>query len=161
MRRQIAIFVFGLCSAGSSAFAATATDTFQVTATVISSCTVDAADLSFGSYDPVSATALDVATSLTVHCTNGTAYVVSLDKGVGAGATVASRRMTSAGQTLVYSLYQNAGRTTLWGETAGVDTVAGSGSGAQQTLSIYGRAPAQQTSPAGAYSDTITVTVTY
>lgn len=148
----------GLCAA---AHAATASDSFQVTATVVTSCEVTATDLGFGAYDPVVATPLDASTTIEVRCTNGAGYVIALGAGIGSGATTASRRMTAGGDTLVYSLYQNAGRTTLWGDNAGVDTVAGTGSGAAQVLTIYGRAPARQTSPAGAYADTITVTLTY
>lgn len=145
----------------STAWAATDTDTMTVTATVIASCDVDANDLAFGNYDPVSSTPLDVGATIAVTCTHGTTYDVSLNAGVGSGATVAVRRMTSGGSTLNYSLYSNAGRTTVWGATIGNNTVAGTGNGATQTLNVYGRVPVNQTSPAGSYSDTITVTVTY
>lgn len=141
--------------------AATDTDTFQVTATVVASCDVDAADLGFGNYDPVPSTPTDATTSMTVRCTNGTTYVIAMNAGTGSGATTAARKMTSGGNTLTYSLYQNASHTSLWGQNSGVDTVAGTGSGALQTLTIYGRAPAQQTAPTGSYADTITVTLTY
>jgi len=144
-----------------SAHAATDSDTMAVTATVVASCNVDASDLLFGNYDPVAASPLDVGTSIDVTCTNGTAYTVALDEGLGAGATIASRRMTAGADTLVYSLYRNAGRTNVWGETAGVDTVAGTGTGAAQDIDVYGRVTANQTAPAGAFSDTVTVTVTY
>jgi len=132
-----------------------------VTATVVASCDVDAQDLAFGSYDPVSPTPLDAATTISVVCTSGTAYDVSMNAGVGAGATVATRKMSSGGSTLNYSLYSNAGRTTLWGATSGSNTVTGTGTGAAQTINVYGRIPVNQTSPAGSYTDTITVTVTY
>ena len=152
-------FVGGLWPA--LAGAAIDSDTFQVTATVVSSCDVEATDLNFGSYDPVSSTPLDASTTIQIRCTNGTGYVVSLNAGIGSGASIASRRMTNGASTLAYSLYQDAGRTILWGESAGVDTVAGSGDGSAQTLTVYGRAPAQQAAVAGAFSDTVTVTVTY
>lgn len=149
------------CAWPAGVSAATDTDTFQVTATVVSSCAVDATDLSFGSYDPVSSTPLDASTIIEVRCTNGTGYVVALNAGVGSGASIASRRMTNGGSILTYSLYQDASRTVLWGDSTGVDTVAGSGNGSVQILTVYGRAPAQQAAVAGAFSDTITVTVTY
>lgn len=132
-----------------------------VSATVVASCDVSSNDLAFGNYDPVVGSPNDAATSIDVTCTNGTAYVVSLDEGLGAGATVAARKMTAGADTLTYSLYQNAGRTAVWGETAGVNTVAATGSGVTQSLNVYGRAPANQTAPAGVFADTITVTVTY
>lgn len=142
-------------------YAATDTDTFQVTATVVASCDVDAADMGMGSYDPVTATPLDGSTTMQVRCTNGTGYVIAMNPGTGSGATVANRRMTNGANTLSYSLYQDSGYTSLWGQSVGVDTYAGTGNGAAQNLTIYSRAPARQTAPAGAYTDTITVTLTY
>lgn len=148
-------------AAPSASSAATDTDTMTVTATVIASCDVDAQDLAFGNYDPVSSEPLDIGTTIAVTCTHGTSYDISLDAGVGAGATVAARRMTFGGNTLSYSLYSNAGRTSVWGSTIGNNTVEGTGDGALQTLNVYGRVPTNQTAPAGSYTDTVTVTVTY
>ncbi len=162
MRQSLAVLVavawMGLACPAS---AATDSTTFQVTATVVSSCDVSATSLSFGAYDPVATAPLDGAATINVRCTNGTSYVVALDEGVGASATISERRMTNGAQTLTYALYQDAGRSTLWGETSGTDTVAATGTGAVQAHAMYGRAPAQQTATAGGYSDTITVTVTY
>jgi len=141
--------------------AGTDTDTIAVTATVVDSCNVVANDLDFGAYDPVSGSPADASTTLELTCTNGAAYVVSLDEGLGAGASIAARLMTNGGDTLSYALYQDAGRTQVWGETNGVDNVAGAGTGVLQTLTVYGRAPTAQTAPAGSYADTVTVTVAY
>lgn len=139
--------------------ASTTTTTFNVTASVVATCSVSATDVAFGSY---TAAQLDGSGTLSVTCTNQLPYTVELSAGTGSGATVASRLMTGpSSQTITYSLYQNAGRTTLWGLTAATQSVAGTGSGAAQSLTVYGRAPASQTPIVGSYSDTITVTVTY
>ncbi len=69
--------------------------------------------------------------------------------------------MSQSSNLLVYSVYTDNGRTTVWGNSTGVDVVASTGTGAQQSFTMYGRAPAAQTAPAGSYSDTITVTVTF
>lgn len=139
-----------------------ADDTFEVRATVIASCAVSAQDLDFGDYDPVAATPLDETTTISVTCTNGSDYDLLLDAGAGTGASIASRRMEdgSANQ-LAYSLYRDALRTQVWGETIDTDTMPGTGSGAAQDVTIYGRVPAQQTAPAGDYEDIVTVTVNY
>jgi len=137
------------------------TDTFQVTASVNAACTVSANDLAFGVYDPFSATPTDGSATMDVLCTNTTAYDVGLDEGVGTGATVASRKMASGANLLNYSLYQESGRTTVWGDTVGTDTVSGTGTGTAQTLTVYGRIFALQNAVPGAYSDTVTVTVTF
>lgn len=147
--------------APANAHAATDTDTMTVTATVISSCNVAADDLAFGNYDPVAPAPLTAATTIEVTCTNGTDYAVALDEGLGSGASIATRKMSAGGDTLDYSLYQDAAHTQVWGETSGVDTVDGTGTGATATLDVYGMVDAAQTAPAGAYSDTVTVTVTY
>nr|WP_287115276.1 spore coat protein U domain-containing protein [Mesorhizobium sp.] len=43
----------------------------------------------------------------------------------------------------------------------GTDTLAGTGTGAEQTYPVYGQVPVQETSTAGTYADVITVTLTY
>lgn len=147
---------------GGPAAADTDQTTFDVTATVIDSCDVTAQDLDFGDYDPVSGAALDAATTLSVTCTFGADYDVGLSAGLGAGATYAARKMTNGGtDTLTYALYRDAGRSQIWGETIGSNTVSGTGTGAAQSIDVYGRAPIAQTAPADDYDDTITVTVTY
>lgn len=68
--------------------------------------------------------------------------------------------MTGGGATVNYALYRDAGFTQNWGNTTGTDTTAGTGSGAVQTVTVYGQVPAQ-TTPAAAYADTVAVTITY
>lgn len=149
---------------GVNAFAATSTTTFDATATVVDSCSVSATSMAFGNIDPLvnATTATDATSTVTVTCANGTAYNVGLDAGTATAATVTSRKMTSGANTLSYALYRDSARTANWGATVGTDTVAGTGSGAGQALTVYGRIPSgQQAAPTGVYSDTITVTVTY
>lgn len=149
-----------------SAFAAptTTTTTFGASATVTSTCTVSAANLSFGNVDPLvnATTATAAQADITVTCTKGTTYDVGLDAGLATGATVTTRAMTSGANTLSYGLFSESTHTTNWGNTVNTDTVSGTGTGASQILTVYGQIPSgQNTTPAGAYTDTITVTVTY
>lgn len=142
-----------------AAGAVDATTSFGVSATVVATCAVSATSLAFGNY---STTQLDGTSTVTVTCTNGTTYTVALGAGTGSGATVATRRMTGpASQTLNYTLYRDSGRTELWGETVGTDRVAGTGNGAAQPLTVYGRIFTGQYPGPGAYADTIAVAVTY
>jgi spore coat protein U-like protein len=164
MRFQTLLTALILTLWGTVSIAATTTTTFGVSATVVDSCSVSASALGFGNVDPVSlaSTAVDATTTIDVTCANGTAYDVGLDAGTATGATVTTRQMTSGANTLNYALYSDTGRTTNWGETVSTDTVAGTGDGTAQTLTVYARIPSGQgTVPTGAYSDTITVTVTY
>lgn len=146
-----------------AASAGTATATFAVTANVNDTCGVAATPLTFGTFDPTGGTTQDGTSTLTVLCTNSTPYEIGLDAGSGPGATVAVRKMTDlASNTLDYSLYQNASRTVLWGNTVGSNTLAGTGTGAQQTLNVYGRIlSGQAAAPVGAYLDTVTVNINY
>ena len=84
-----------------------------------------------------------------------------LDAGLNGGGNINARRMVLGTGAVGYQLYSNATRTTVWGNTAGSNTVAGSGTGATQNYTVYGLVPAQTTPAAGTYQDTITVTVTY
>jgi spore coat protein U-like protein len=68
---------------------------------------------------------------------------------------------TLSGATVTYTLYSNAGRTTVSDDIGTGGAVSGTGSGSTQSLTAYGRIPLQTTPAPGTYSDTIVVTVSY
>jgi spore coat protein U-like protein len=138
--------------------ASTATTTFAVSATVQATCSVTATALTFGTY---STAQLDNTSTVSVTCTNTTPYTVGLDAGTATGATVTTRKMINGANTLSYTLYNDSGRTTNWGNTAATNWVSGTGNGSAQALTVYGRIPAAQYVNPVTYNDTITVTVTY
>jgi spore coat protein U-like protein len=158
----LALFPFLLMASPVANAANPATTTFQVTATVVASCTVAATDLAFGNYDPVTSSPTPGTSTVTVTCTNGAAYTVGLDNG---GHYSSSTRHMIGGQggteLLAYGLYQDLSHSTAWGDTVGVDRQAGTGSGAEQALTVYGLIPAQQAVHTGSFSDTINVSVYY
>lgn len=144
-----------------AASAATATTTMPVTMTITAGCQVSATPVAFGSASGLFS-AVNASGTLTVTCTNTTTYTVSLDAGGGSGATTTARKMTGpASATIEYRLYQNAGRTSNFGNTPGSDTVGGTGTGAGQTITVYGQVPTQSSPAPGAYSDVVNVTITY
>ena len=152
-----------LCASGPILAATTAT-TFSVNATVVPTCTVSAAALNFGAAIPTLITAnIDALTNLSATCTNGAPFTVALSTGNGVGATAAVRRMMSGAVNGVnYALYQNAARTRLWGDgTSGTSINSLTGTGALQTIPVYGRIPTGQSPAVGTYTDVITVTVTF
>lgn len=150
-----------LASAGSCPIGGSTTQySFTVSATVVSSCNVSATTHNFGSTGILSSN-VDATSTVTAQCTNTTPYNIGLDAGTGTGATVAIRKMTSGGATINYSLYTNVGRSTVWGNTVGTNTVAGTGSGVAQNVTVFGRVPSQTTPAPATYSDTIVATVTY
>ncbi|HET7798296.1 MAG TPA: spore coat U domain-containing protein [Nevskia sp.] len=143
--------------------AATAGGTLTVNASVASVCLISNGTLSFGSYDPTSGSASNASTTVTLTCTLGTAYKIGLDAGAGSGATVSLRQMTSGGNTLGYRLFRDAGRTLNWGNTPSTDTLDGTSSAVSltNTITVYGQIPAGTAAPAGTYTDSVAITVTY
>lgn len=145
----------------SPALAATAAGTMPVSMTIQASCTLaSSSGVAFGTQGVLSGN-VDTSGSLGVQCTSSTPYTVALDAGGGTGATTAARKMSNGGSTVTYALYRDSSRTQLWGDTQGTDTVAGTGNGSSQTLTVYGRVVAQPTPTAGSYTDTVNVTITY
>lgn len=98
--------------------------------------------------------------SLTVACTKGAVTTIGLN--LGANASGSTRRMTGAGDYLTYELYKDSARTLVWGNSGGdlLDTGTAP-SKAPRTFTVYGRVPAGQDVPAGAYVDTVTATVNF
>ena len=167
MRRNVRVGVMlgGLTLAlAAPAVAQTDSDTFNVSANVSKNCSITTTPVAFGVYDPVVANAtapLDGTGAVIVTCTKGAG--TSIDLGLGANATGATRRMAAGGgDYLTYQLYQDSGRTTVWGSggSAG-QTIAGAPSKAPRTFTVFGRVPAGQYVPAGSYADTVIATINF
>jgi spore coat protein U-like protein len=144
-----------------AASAATTTTNLAVSANVLGTCAVSTTGLAFGTYDPNQGTDLNQTATISTNCTTGIPYDIGLDAGMGAGATVTSRLMTSGANTLAYGLYSDAAYTTNWGNTVGTDTVAATGTGAAQTTTVYGKITAGTPAATGSYTDTVVVTISY
>ncbi|MBE1529902.1 spore coat protein U-like protein [Sphingopyxis sp. OAS728] len=131
------------------------------------SCTVSATGVAFGSYNTLAASPNDAAGSVRVVCTLllDLAGSFTVDLSPGASNNYAGRTLRNGTNSLVYNLYTNAARTQIWGNGTGSSLrVTQSFAGlllVDRTIPVYGRIPARQNARAGAYSDTIIVTVTY
>lgn len=149
----------------SMGFAATATTTFQVLASVINACIVTATPLNFGVYNPTLPGETTSTSTITTTCTIGTSYTVGLNEGTGTGATVTTRAMsgvTVPANQLPYGLYQDLAHTLNWGNTPGTDTPpAVIATGVPENKTVFGRILPGNYVPVDSYLDTITVTVTY
>lgn len=159
-----AISAAAMLTAAGAAQAATQSTTFNVTANVVSACSLSASNLTFGNYDPLSVVNTDGSTAVTVTCSLLTPYNLGISAGTyGGGVTARKMEIGGAGvETLDYSLFRDALRTLNWGVTLGTDTLSGLGTGLAVPTTVYGRIGAGQVAaPIGAYSDTVTVTVTY
>ena len=153
-------FVIGALLTTEDCFAALATNTFRVTATVTNVCTVSATDLAFGNYAS-SGRAVDSTNTVNVVCNSGTPYTITLSTGNNT-PTYTPRFMEAGGQHLSYNIYTDAARTQIWGDgTGGTFRQRGTGNGVNQQFIGYGRIPLSQSLPAGNYADLITTTVTY
>jgi spore coat protein U-like protein len=148
--------------AAASAQSQVSTSQLKVTLAVQAECKLTSTtDLAFGTTGVIQ-TAVNATGTIGVQCTNTTPYNIGLNAGTGSGATVSARKMTSgSGSTITYDIYRDTARTQVWGDTVNSNTLAGTGNGAVQTHTVYGRVPAQATPAPGSYSDTVTVTVTY
>ena len=146
------------------ASAATATANLGVSATVTNNCLISTAALAFGSYDPVVANAstdLDGTGTVTVSCTKGSTATIGL--GLGSNASGSVRRMKDATTNyLTYELYQDAGRTTVWGDAgAGLLSPVAAPSKAARNFTVYGRVTSNQDAAAGSFTDTVVATVNF
>jgi spore coat protein U-like protein len=163
MKRFALVVSAAALSMTGSAFAAQATTTLPVSALVVDVCAVAALPMAFGTYDPTSSSNLDSTATVTVTCSLNTPYNVRMSAGANS-ASVSTRKMLVGGggsDLLPYALYRDSGRTQNWGVTDGTDTVAGTGAGLPQAITVYGRVAGSQNVPAGAFTDTVTVTVNY
>ncbi|CAM2150963.1 Spore coat protein U (SCPU) domain-containing protein [Pararobbsia alpina] len=133
---------------------------FTAKATVTNNCNISANDVAFSPASLLTS-ALNATGSLNVQCTNGDAYRVALNGG-GSG-NVNARQMTrqGGGGTVSYQLYTDAAHSTAWGDATGGSVASGTGTGAWQTINVYGVVPIQSTPQPGRYSDTITATITF
>jgi spore coat protein U-like protein len=158
---------FGLLSS-SPAFAGSATSSMSVSASVSDNCTISAGALSFGSYDPGVANAstpLDGSGSISVLCTLDASASIELGQGSNADAgsldaTPLRRLSDGAGNYLSYELDQDVAHLVLWGNTSG-SGVGHTGTGASESIAVYGRIAAAQNVPSGSFTDTVVATINF
>ncbi|WP_233839064.1 spore coat protein U domain-containing protein [Paraburkholderia sp. ZP32-5] len=129
-------------------------------------CTVTAAVLNFGIYNPLASANDDSTGTLDVECPGQTvSYTVAATAGNG---TFTERQMLAGSQALAYNIYIDTQRSKIWGDGTGATSVISgsyppaSGGGA---LTFYGRINARQTGVvAGAgneFKDSLAITVTF
>jgi spore coat protein U-like protein len=146
-----------------AAWAGSQSAPMAVSANVTANCTITAGNLAFGNVNAVSGSNYDATATLSIACTSGSGWSAAANLGGGPSATFATRRMTNGANTLDYTIYTDSGRNTVWGDgTSSSSMLTGTGNGSTQSVTVYGRVPSGQTTvPAGSYSDSVTVTITY
>jgi spore coat protein U-like protein len=146
----------------SATWSATSTANLNVQITITNQCLIGStSDVNFGTTGLISVAGISATGTINVQCTLATPYNIGLDAGLGSGATEAQRKMTLAGATVIYSLYQDPTHLVVWGNTVGSTTLTGLGTGISVPIPVYGFVPSQVTPAAGVYTDTVIVTVTF
>jgi len=163
----VSAMTLGSAALGTQSHADTGTSIMNVSATVKHSCSIDTNPMAFGAYDGIVAnasTALEATATVISTCTSGAAALITMNAGASAGSgsdDAPVRRMTAgAGEYLVYQVYSDIARNTVWGNTVPTG-VALTGTGVPQTLTLYGSIPSAQLAAQGVYSDQVYVTITY
>jgi spore coat protein U-like protein len=94
-------------------------------------------------------------------CTNSTPYTIALDGGTTGATDPTQRKMSKASERITCGVYRDSNRTQPWGSTQGTNTASGTGSGASQNFTAFGRVPVQTSPSPGNYADTVVTTITY
>lgn len=167
-RLTVSVILLCFLAGPSLCMAANATNDVVISANVVASCRVNSGALNFNTYDGINlnaSTPLQRSGIFRVNCTNGSSALAKLSQGNNpdSGSTDPSpiRRMEGdPGVYLNYELYQDASYTTAWGNTNATGKSL-TGSGTLTNVPVYGRVLAGQIVPAGTYSDTVTITVSF
>ncbi len=157
--QRAALVLLASAAAFSAQAAGSATASFSVTATVVDACSVSATDLTFGSYDPGAVADKTASSTVSVRCSLGTPYAISLNNG--SNASGATRRMASGGNHLSYEMYRDPGASLVFGTVANLLGVSGIGTGLSAPTVLYGVIPKSQNVATGSYADQVMVTVDY
>ena len=146
MKKILAIALSALLTSPSS-FAGNITVATKSTATLTSSCSISAQDLSFGLFVPATTGNVDSSAAVVSTCSKGVTYSIQMN---GYSAYCNNRYMSSTsgnGSVLYYNVYTDAARTLIWTygywQGAGSSCLATSG-GSYPTLTGTGAA---QTTP--------------
>jgi spore coat protein U-like protein len=126
-------------------------------------CTVSSTGVAFSPYDVFATTANTGNGTITYNCGNKDKNV-EIDLSAGSSGSFVNRTLTQGTNTLTYNLYTDAAFGTVWGDTSGgtgVYTKANPPNALDVNVPVYGRIPAQQDAPAGAYTDTIVATINF
>lgn len=139
-------------SGNSSAFA------FSARATVSNNCVIDTDPLAFGNQG-VLRSDVRVTGAMRVRCTNGNPYRIALNGGSVANNPAVRKMRSASSATIGYRISATLDGP-IWGDgTNGTAMLDGTGSGGLQTITLYGRVPAQTTPAPGDYKDTVMATI--
>ncbi|WP_455817445.1 Csu type fimbrial protein [Pseudomonas cerasi] len=156
--------LLGACLLGSQQ-TGTSTQLITVNIAISKDCTTITAPAVNFSSAPLVSLFSPVSQSINVICTKGSTYSVGMNNGLHAVGTQRYMTSTTGGQ-LAYEIYKGSG-TTRWGSSAAADRVqsttgTASTDGLTRTFTYNAKVLTSQATPvAGAYSDTVTVDLSF
>ena len=164
---NLALAAVVLLAMSGQAGAANNTGTVAVSTTVANACVVtNSPSISFGIFNPTDGANVDQTGTVSIACTRGAVAKVALDAGANGGRGGSGSRAMSdgSGDYLGYEIYQDSLRATLWGTGAAAETEPGAPSTSAVNYTAYGRVPtasSNQNVPAGSYSDTVNLSISF
>lgn len=170
MLKKVALAALTAAVVSSGAEAATQTATFTVSATFNPTCTIDTtnANYNFGTIGATASTFQNQnsAGQIIINCSTGTSYAVTMASAhPSSGPVNTGFNMNNAGQLMSYRLYPAAFTNAAWDNTGVSANASGTGNGLNQNLYVLGEIPQQTPSggvwTTGAFTDTVTATITY
>ncbi|MBK5374082.1 spore coat protein U domain-containing protein [Pseudomonas sp. TH43] len=172
---RIGLSLLGLALASSANAATTVTGQITSSLILISSCQVNGAGgttglnfgaLNFGTTNSLFTTASGQVLgggggALSILCSNGTTPTITVGAGANDGKSTGGARALYDGVAnyVPYDLYTDSGFSTLLPVNGTINLAASTGTA--QTVNIYGQAKGKAGLPAGTYTDTIAVQLTF
>lgn len=132
-----------------------------VTAIINPKCSLVVNNLDFGNYDLAANN--DSSTTIIVNCSLNAQHTLTANSGTNA-VNPLRRSMSNGTAMLLYNLYTDTGRTTVFGDgTNGSVPITGTGKGVNVpiTYTVYGRIPINQDVGTGSFKDIVTITITF
>ena len=133
-------------------------------------CTASATPISFGLYNPQSSAVTYNTGTVTVTCQAIIASLLityNVQLSAGSSGAYAQRKMLNGSTTLDYQLYTNSSHSIVWGDgTSSTQQVTDAYllqliGPVSKNYTVYGRLAGSQNVKAGAYTDTVTILITY
>lgn len=174
LKSTLGFSLLGLMLAGQAQAVTTVTGTVNASLVLTTSCLINGVvgangavfgALDFGTatslFDTASAQVLSGTGAMTVLCTAGTTPSVTLGAGAhdGMAAAQGTRALASGSNSVGYDLYSDVGHGTP--VAIGGNVTLSQSTGVVQTVNIYGKATGKVGLPAGTYTDTIAVVLTF
>ncbi|MCA1324011.1 spore coat U domain-containing protein [Herbaspirillum sp. alder98] len=133
-------------------------------------CTASATPISFGQYNPQSSANIDNTGTITVTCQAVVAslfIIYNVQLSTGSSGAYSQRKMLNGTTPMSYQLYTSSAHSIVWGDGSSGTQQVSDGYLLQligpvsKNYTVYGRVTGSQNVKAGAYTDTVTILITY